>query len=322
MLINIMRANKKYTFVFALFCVLVSCLYTQNRLVQLHLSSPQGQSYVVSMPWKDKQRLTSLFYQMMIRSSGAYTLFGCKPMHMGGYVKPLSIHFSKENSHSFDKSLSIFLMSIYPSNREIYLGWKTWEKYAYLLNDSKFSFWAEKNPFWQEPHDAVSIFFVHKPKVAEMVHLYQEDFTNVLQHEEVDGSSLLQAAKGKSFFNDVLKKHDGLIGTLFGFGRNNAWLFEKRKHDKSVHLSHIWEEEICEAQYNAPKGIYLKDLSLVVDYPTFAVDPNSSETKQLRKTFLKVRRQIIDYYQGKDFLEATLNLLLETPRETIITASS
>jgi len=153
---------------------------------------------------------------------------------------------------------------------------------------------------------------VHKPKVEEMVHLCQEDFTNILQHEEVDGSFLLRAAKGKSFFNDVLKKHDGLIGTLFGFGRNNAWLFEKRKQDKSVHLSHIWEEKICEAQYNAPKGIYLKDLSLVVDYPTFAVDPNSYETEQLRKTFLKVREQIIDYYQGKDFLEATLSLLLAT----------
>jgi hypothetical protein len=250
------------------------------------------------MPWKDKQRLTHLFYKMMIREDGGYTLFGCKPVHMSGYIKPFSLA----------RDWGIFFMSIQPSNITTYLGWKTWGKYAHLLKNSQFLLWTEQNPTWPEPHDAVSILLVHRKKLDETIRIHNKDFKTVLQRNDVNTEMLLQESKEKPLLKTVLQGHDGLIGTLFGYGRSNAWLFEKRKNGEQVSLALLWETEHYEFMWNNRNS---KDLSLALDYPSFYCDPNSFETQQLKEEFLKVRDEILNYYRGKEFLEATLGLLLD-----------
>lgn len=39
-------------------------------------------------------------------------------------------------------------------------------------------------------------------------------------------------------------------------------------------------------------------------------NPDSAETRQLKRKFLATRKRIIEYYEGKDFLEATLSILV------------
>jgi hypothetical protein len=111
----------------------------------------------------------------------------------------------------------------------------------------------------------------------------------------------------------VLKGHDGLIGTIFGYGRNNAWLFEERNQGKQTPLVPIWDDEIYEFLYNRPDKMCLEDLSLVLGYPTFLAEPNTVETLTLKEEFMVVRNRILEFYNGKDFLEATFRLLLEGP---------
>ena len=43
--------------------------------------------------------------------------------------------------------------------------------------------------------------------------------------------------------------------------------------------------------------------------PSFAGDPNSEESLALKTEYLLTKQKVMDYYKGKDFLEATLSLL-------------
>jgi hypothetical protein len=49
----------------------------------------------------------------------------------------------------------------------------------------------------------------------------------------------------------------------------------------------------------------------ILMYPTFMADINTEETKQLKLEYLQTREKILDFYKGKNFLEATLELLAD-----------
>jgi len=297
-LFNMKKAKTSCFFFFYLFAAFLSWQLYEHRDTRLTIRTPSGRDFSIQMSRKDQRRLTVFFYKMMIQEDGGYTLFACKPMHMGGYIKPFSMA----------KDGGIFFMSLRPSNIRTYLGWKTWEKYAHLFSHSRFLLWAEENPTWTKPHDAVSILLVHKQKLAETIRTHNDDFKRVLQRDEIDSEMLLNEAKEKPFLKGVLRGHDGLIGTLFGYGRSNAWLFEKRKSGESTILAPLWEQEFYEFMWNNRNS---QNLSLALDYPSFYCDQNSYETKRIKNEFLKVRDEILKYYQGKPFLEATIGILLD-----------
>ncbi len=247
---------------------------------------------------------------MMIRDVGGYTLFGAKPMHMFNFYKPFSISKSE-----------FFFSSIRPNNLRIYRDWKTWQKYQHLLEKSEFVFWAEKNPCWEKrsipDNPSVSIFFIHKKELEKAINAHLKDFQKVLKRQNIACEELLLETKDKSFFNEVLRGHEGLIGILFGYGRDNAWLFEEKMHGKTVPLSSLWEKELYEHFLMRRScfiwsffGICSNEFSQILDYPSFAADPNSDETKQLKEKYLATREKILSYYKNKDFLEATLSILI------------
>jgi hypothetical protein len=280
----------------------------ENSKIEVHIPAWEGKDSLLLITRKDRRSLEQLFYAML-REDGAYTLLGSKPMHMFGFYTPFS---------TFD--WEIFFSSISPRNLRIYQGWKTWLRYQYLLEKSEFKLWAEKNPFWEKmstPHNpAVSVFLMNKKRTDEIIGAHLSDFETILNRENLTCDQLLFEAKNRSFFNDVLKGHEGLIGTLFGYGRENAWLFEEREHGKPVPLGQLWEQEIDDFYMNRPRfawkyfGICTNKLSEVLGYPNFVADPDSSETKRIKQKILETRQNIIDYYKGKDFLEATLSILI------------
>lgn len=280
----------------------------ENSKIEMLIPTSDGKNISLSMSRKDRKSLEQLFYAML-REDGAYTLLGSKPMHMFGFYQPFST-----------SKWEYFLCSISPRNLRIYRGWKTWQKYQYLLEKSEFELWAEKNPFWEKMsvprNPAISIFLINKTKTDEIISAHLSDFETILNRTDLTCNQLLFEAKNRSFFNDILKGHEGLIGTLFGYGRDNAWLFEDREHGKEIFLDYLWGQEIDDFYMNRPYfswkyfGICTNELSEALGYPYFVANPDSLETKQLKQKFLMSRRKIIDYYKGKDLLEATLSLLI------------
>jgi hypothetical protein len=274
----------------------------ENKIVQIKAPFLQNSVQSIQMPWKDKKKLTYLFYEMIVLDSGCYTLFGNKPMYMGGSIKP----FIFSDWHRFRMSISLH-------NIKMRQGWKIWKKYEHLFLNAPFIWRKEINPFWIGSYNSTLFVLINRNAFNEIVLVHRKDFEDVLQKENITGESLLREAQDGSLFKTVLKSHDGLIGILFGFGRNNAWLFEEKKNGKHVCLAPLWDEKIYDFLQNRPCKMCLEDLSLVFGYPTFLAEPNTPETEILKKEFINARNKILDYYKDKDFLEATFRLLLEGP---------
>ena len=303
-----MGKSKKTKWVYL---VLGSCIpflcweFYQNHEVELRISSGQGENVVLTMPRKDKKSLDYFFRKVFEFDSGLYTLFGCKPMSMTSFYIP----FSTTN-------LEIFLCSLSPRNLRVYWGWKTWQKYQDLLSHSEFVLWAEENPFWSRwgppPNPSIAILLIHKQKFQEEIEKNIEDFQTVLGTTAINIDELL---KKRPFMKLGLKDHDGLIGTLFGFGRDNAWLFEERNQGKNVYLLPVWDKEINDFFKNRPTPNWIVDeldsieISTVLGYPCFMADIDSFETRALKMKFIDAREKILNYYKNKDFFETTLNLL-------------
>jgi hypothetical protein len=303
-----MNRKIKIAFICTPLLVLCSWILFQQKNVEVKIRA-FPHDFSIQMPLKDKKRLTYLFYEILIRDDAAYTLFGNKPMSINGLVKPFSTLMGWD----------IFWMSVNSSNIRLYQSWKTWLKYAPLFESSRFLLSAETNPYWPEPNDAICILTIDKKKFAETIRAHKGDFEQILQAEDINGERLLQQATHTPLLKTILKSHDGLIGTLLGYGRNNAWLYEEKKRGSQISMVSICEPIIYSFFANRPKlawtyfGILEKDLSLVLGYPTFLADPNSVETKTIKQDFIHTREKILSYYEGKDFLEATFDLLLAKP---------
>jgi hypothetical protein len=294
---------------------LLACIATwwgACNIIMTHIDIPMenGQCVSLSLSLQDKRNLDYFFQEAMIMEEGGYVLLGDKPMWMGVYFKPFA-------STSWDE----FLTSISLPNLRTYYGWKTWQKYQDFFSSGQFLALEEPNPFWGEHHSNVSILLVNRANLQNIVAVYQEDFQTILGRE-VSGEELLQEAKTAPFLKTVLKKHEGLIGTVFGYGRNNAWLFQQRDEGKPIVLRSLWGDTISDFYANRRAktrrwlGVFPSSLAESVGYPCCAADPTSLESEQVRQGFLKTRQKIIDYYQDKDVLEATLSLLLNGPPTT------
>lgn len=193
-----------------------------------------------------------------------------------------------------------------PEQLKLKRGWETLNKYIQRFPMKRFSLFTLSSP----DSEVVVIAIVDKIKLTQCVSQNFEDFQELLQ--EVKPEELLEDNTMYSFLQKI--SHDGLIGTLLGFGRENAWLFHKCKKIKMSPserpMQGVWQDE--ESDYL--RHICLKCKSFqpwdVSDlfYPTFACDPLSEETKQLQQNYREERKKIIEYYQGRDVVKATLSL--------------
>jgi hypothetical protein len=104
-----------------------------------------------------------------------------------------------------------------------------------------------------------------------------------------------------------------LIGIILGFGRNNAAYFQERQSMYPTVNMAIWDDEIImpilRKQANKFFSFSQYDIEDML-LPMFVGYPDSEESQALKKEYWDVRNKLINYYHGKDFLEATLNLYM------------
>ncbi len=292
-LVQILLHSKRRCLVFAFLAVLyIFWVFREAELISVKIANPDENIWTLEIPRRDRDRLDYLFRKLIAEDCFGYTLLGNKPMSLGAYDKPFS-----------SKQAVALYQSLLPENLRTYLGWKTWEKYKSYFQSSNFSLWEEKNP-WGEGSRLLVL--VNKKNARKILRKEKTDFQKFLQIEELSLENLLEV---KPLLSDGLKNHDALIGMLLGYGRGNAWLFY---HGQYKDHHRLWGENTKEDELNR-KSFDGKDLNTSLQYPSFVVDPDSEETRLLREDFIQTRQKIIDYYQGKDFLEATLSLLMGAP---------
>ncbi len=192
-----------------------------------------------------------------------------------------------------------------PEQLKMKLGWKTLNKYFSNFPNSKFALFTYYND------DIVCLILVDKVKIIKIVQQYFSDFQDTLEAQRIEPWELSNNEKLYLFLKNL--KDDGLIGTVLGFGRDNACLYQKygRMDPQERPMSSIWSDE--DDAWLERTG--QKDLSFQpwdpsdLFYPLFACDPESEETKHLKQTYREEREKIVKYYEGKDVVEATFSLL-------------
>jgi hypothetical protein len=198
---------------------------------------------------------------------------------------------------TFKWNLIFLWHTFFPSNIKKYLAWKTWKKYENLFITDKIFIWSEQSP-WIENGELIVV--ANKKQVERIIRENEQDFRPFKQ------------LKIKDLFKESLQFHDGRLGTLLGYGRLNSWLFYENKRDS---LKPIFSSEHEQLFKNTKAALYFSfgwpavEMTQALVYPTILGDPNDAETKKLQLDYLQTRKQILDFYQDKDFLEATLQLL-------------
>lgn len=242
-----------------------------------------GEIYI---PSRDVQRLEYLFRELIIYNSVGYTLIGNKPTSFESFSKP-----------SFEWDLVGLWHAFSLSNLKKYHAWKTWQKYAHLFNKGDVLIWSEPSP-WIKNGELIVVASQKQLKRARQEN--QEDFAS------------LQNLEPQALFRECLLSHEGLLGILLGYGRTNAWLFYENNH---FLLKPIFSDELNElfkttkAALNFTFGWPTVEMAEILMFPNFMADINTEETKRLRSDYIQTRQKILDYYQGKDFLEATFQLM-------------
>ncbi|NGX47819.1 MAG: hypothetical protein K1000chlam3_01204 [Chlamydiae bacterium] len=288
-----MRLIKKKYIVFGILSIaFLSWQYSQMRKTTVRFLDHQGTERILSLPEKDKKRLFDFMEILFAEDNFAYTLLGSKPVSWATYHNPLPF-----TDWTWD--------SLKRHCRKLRAGWKTWEKYRHLFPTA--NFWVERPECYP---GSVSILLINEDQFNAVVNSHKKDFQEILNREIVDGFQLLRDAKNRTLMHDVLKGDQVLMGIVLGYGRENSLLFlESCK--TLIPAEPVWGEDDCdEGPLEIPSEMTLTEFYLTqYSCPVFAGNPNSEESLTLKSDYLKTKEKVLQYYQGKDFLEASLSLI-------------
>lgn len=262
-------------------------------MVLVHYLDKQGVSQTIGMSREDRDRLFQLMQKLFAQDSFAYTVFGSKPVSWETFQSPFPL-----------SSWAVFLNSFGAHSRTLRSGWETWQKYQHLFPLA--NIWSE-SPKCRPGY--TSILIVNEDLFNEVVNSNKRDFEKVLRRKIVDGVGLLREAESQSLMNDVLEGHQGLMGIVLGYGRDNSWKFLECCTTR-IPVGCVWADDDDPMPEFVDSDMTFTDYCLLVySCPSFAGDPNSAESLALKEKYLSTKQEIINYYKGKDFLEATLSLL-------------
>jgi hypothetical protein len=312
----LVEATLKKKFLKFLLVLLALSIAIQHWPVRLHiLGCSTGEDFSVPVTFKDKRRLEYFFRDVCFLNAWAYTLLGSKPMSIHQYTKPLK---AMRNVAFHPELNEILLTCFWPPNlKEIcYLfnpeqlkiknGWDALNKHMRKIRSNRFAL------FSFDKGDVVVLALVDKIKLIQIVDRHGDDFKEILETLNISSKELMIEDNLYLFLKSI--HSDGLLGTLLGFGRENAWLFQKYKNMNSSLLDRpmkgAWEgqeSEYLEKICKKTRSFSPWDVSDLF-YPPFACSPNSEETKKIKERYEEDRERIIHYYQGKDVVEATLSL--------------
>jgi hypothetical protein len=266
------------------FCLAVGILWHFNGCRIVKVQTPSGELY---FPKKDAKRLEYFFRELIVYNSAGYTFLGEKPVSFECFTKP-----------RFEWDFSYLWHTFLPSNIKKHLAWKTWQRYEHLFNKGDILIWSESSP-WIKNGELIVV--ASKRQIEQVDRENQKDIAVLIDHEP------------KALFNKALHSHEELLGILLGYGRTNAMLFHKRA---SVALKPVFSKEIRQlfkskkTSLNFTFGWPNVEMDEILSFPSFMADLEGEETQRLKASYLQTRKTILDYYAKKDFLEATLHLIL------------
>ena len=270
-----------------------------------HQSVPD---FLESISYKEREDLSSLFYEIMNYDHGAYTLFYDKPVTLSGDFT------------------STPYGNIFAGMAPCYVFWKKWN----LWNELKGKLQIRNYLFLHETsklHNDISfVIFINKDAFKKCIIknkvIFQEILGKIVEPEII----LAQLETRAVTFQEFINNSQILWGILLGYGEENAKLFSMLTNfsldpsrddipnyafkpqfinnnldEIKLMIADLSERAICHGDYDFNL--------LLIGSVHFKADKNSLETKSLKRIYQSQREGLSEIYSKGDFLEITLEKL-------------
>jgi len=243
---------------------------------------------------EQEEKITAFFEELLLEHGGAYTLFGSKPItveslidYSGGAFQEMQNYLK---THPETESISV--------ERNLEEGWIEWKKQGqkypsknYILTEIQFD------------HHALVI-FVNIKETASVISKNYEEFKRVLKHDFDVSDLILQLRQGKKDSWKQILSDFALKGILFGYGHQNATLFEMHAKEQ---ITGAGPSENNDPRI--PAECYLNNKPFRI--PIFVMLDINQSTLLVDK-YKQERERIKNSYLGKDFLTVTLSQFTST----------
>ena len=257
--------------------------------------NPQIKKKLSAIPYEERLVLDSFFRILLFKGGFAYVLFGDKSISEEDYLSTCS-SLDDDCWVRYNLSLRNVLL------RE---GWKTWKKYSHLFPSKSIAIHHLKKG------NTEFLFFINKRNVEEIFKKNKRDFIlkygSGITAQEIIRMCLDDRNLGGINYENC---HD-IVGMLFGYGRHNSLLFQRRNE---LQLFSI-KTNVCELQQlDCTLQFFLDTHSSslqLLSLPRFVADLNHPETIAIKEKYEKQRREICKYYSKGDFLQLTLEKFVE-----------
>lgn len=273
--------------IMAFFCSSMLTQCSLNNHGEKKIEKHEIQDFIKSLSLKEKEYLTNFFKLEFFLSFFGYTIFGEKPMSFEVIDYNRELH-TEEN---FDYMAIEHIWDCY----KVKEGWATWKKYANRFNQKNIS--IIEYPFHLNSN-CVEVAIINHSTFIKVVDKNLEYFQSILGNSFSAVQLLNEYLKGEGDIFHKIRLHDGLFGTLLGYGNGNAIEFNRLGRASEPMKSFTpFEETSQKLEENGTKNILL---------PLFAVIPDSEETLKLRASYKEQQVEINQIYQSPHFLEKVL----------------
>ena len=286
--------KKNIIYLILLFFVNINHAFSESD--HFHFKKNFTKEKIKTLSLQEKKHLNNFFKRCFQSSGFGYTIFGQKPMSTGGLLTENGRPHVDQVKNIDDERVSC---GYYMKE-----GLDVWDKHFKNMDLKEFSFISYPVP----GHPNLLHFdIINHNNFLRIVEDHLFDFQNFLSFKISAKEILKEYVKGEGDLFEKINKHDGFLGILLGYGKENSFKFFKG--DK---LSPLVE----------PSSLVGKDMSEIL-LPLFMVSKNSKETHEIMSSFEKQWEKINKIYQSENFLEMVLQKLFtgeeNTPSSQLLT---
>jgi len=270
-----------------------------------------------SSPWKspskshsfqispeERNSLKEFFRELLFDNTGAYTLYGTKPVSIVLIQEPPTDE-EREEWRKYYESLSEkekAELRVHKARYDFRANYQKWQEIKSRFPIRQYLFGIFRLDDKNE-----TFYFVNIETTVRALLKYYEDFRRVLGYDFDPLQVVFEVEDSNSIFWNKIDKHHALLGILLGYGEDNAWFFR-------------WMLKFEEAK--CPIGEFFRTLpsKSTADFVIYP-DPHNfhlpifrnfglyPEGKDLLKQYKKEQKQIKALYEGKDEVEVALEWL-------------
>jgi len=272
-----------------------------NKLYKNRLNAVRERLKLI--PQEDLNKLDRFFRNLVLFNHFGYTLFGDKPISLKGYFLKVPVGNVLMGQNPVDETIDLL---------------QVWKKYSSWFPSERFLLFDEP----QNNQQMRKIVLINKNYFIEKVDQNISYFQSVLGKNITSQQLLKQLEKSDVRLTEILQNHEGLLGILLGYGKQNSIYYQRRNEilqeqcldkvpiDLGPSLGFLQEE--LDFLWKHLKICGNNDSPIVmIRSVQFAGDPYAPETGLLNEKYRQTQKKISAIYAKGNFLELTLAQFME-----------